>query len=54
MKLDGALLAMVGGDSSVEKVIGALISNVWQIYDSDAKESIGVDDLQTLIFDCEV
>jgi hypothetical protein len=45
---------MAGGDSAVEKVIGALVSNIWEAYELEAAEPFGADNLNTLIFECEV
>ena len=54
MTHDGSLLSMAGGDSAVEKVIGALVSNIWEAYELEAAEPFGADNLNTLIFECEV
>jgi hypothetical protein len=51
MNRDGALLAMAGGDASVEKVIGALVSNIWATYDNEAAHAFPVEDLNgSLVF----
>jgi len=52
MKLDGALLC-VAGDSSIEKIIGALVANIWKSYDTGAKKAFDADNLYFMIIDCE-
>jgi hypothetical protein len=54
MSHDGSLLSMAGGDSSVEKVIGAIISNIWHTYEYDGADAYGAEDLNTIFLDCEV
>ena len=53
MNRDGALLALAGGDASVEKVIGALVSNIWATYDTEASGAFGAEQLEVLLLDCE-
>lgn len=54
MTHDGSLLSMAGGDSSVEKVIGALVSSIWETYEFDATAPFEARNLHTVILDCEV
>jgi len=52
MRLDGALYS-VAGDTSLEKIIGALVANIWKSYDSGARKAFGADKLYFMIVDCE-
>ena len=54
MTHDGLLLSMCGGDASVEKVIGALVSSIWETYELEANAPYGAEQLQIVFLDCEV
>ena len=53
MKTDGALLC-VTGNAERKDIIAALVGNIWKSYSKSASVSMGAEDLQTLILDCEV
>lgn len=52
MKTDGALLALAG-DSKVEKIISALVANIWKSYESAESYAFGGQNLQFMMFECE-
>jgi hypothetical protein len=55
MKPNGALLSVAGNDSSVEKIIGGVVSSVWKSFYDEGVACFGEDQKQqVLIADCEV
>lgn len=53
MRLDGNLL-VVAGETQIEKIIAALVANIWKTYDAGAKKAYGADSLYFMIIDCDV
>jgi predicted regulator of Ras-like GTPase activity (Roadblock/LC7/MglB family) len=52
MKPDGALLALAG-DSKMEKIISALVANIWKDYENAEAYAFGGQNLQFMMMECE-
>jgi len=52
MHLDGSLLA-VSGDSTIEKILAALVSNIWKGYEAAGQKSFGQETINMILFDCQ-
>ncbi|CEO95300.1 unnamed protein product (mitochondrion) [Plasmodiophora brassicae] len=52
MKPDGSLLAFAG-DRSSEKVVGGIVSLIWQCYDMDGREALASSQLRSVSIDCD-
>jgi hypothetical protein len=55
MKPNGALLSVAGSDSSVEKIIGGVVSSVWKSFYDEGIACFGENQKQNmLVADCHV
>ncbi len=55
MKVDGALLSVsaADGESSTEKIVGALVSNIWKSLEASAKAALDAENLSLMFIECE-